>query len=39
MGTDRVDVNALHELSARFQDRPSLPHECSQAAPGLLQFH
>lgn len=39
VATDRVDVDALHQLSARFQNRPSLHHECFQAAPSLLHFH
>ena len=39
METDRVDVDAFHELSARFQNRPSLHHECLQAAPCPLHFH
>ena len=39
MKTNRVDVDALDELSARFQNRPSLHHECFQAAPSLLHFH
>ena len=38
METNRVDVDTFHELSVRFQNRPSLDHECFQAAPGLLRF-
>jgi hypothetical protein len=37
--TDSIDVHAVHELSARFQDMPRLHHEFLQAAARLLGFH
>jgi len=39
MRTDRVDVEALHEFSTWFEDRPSLHQERLQAAPGPLRFY
>lgn len=39
MRTDCVDVEAVHQFGAWFQDRPSLHHESLKAAPGLLRFY
>ena len=34
-----VDVDALHKLSARLQDRPSLHDESFKAPPGPFGLH
>ena len=39
MGTDRIDVHTVHELSGRFQYVPGLDHEFLQVAAGLLGLH
>jgi hypothetical protein len=38
VGTNCVYVDALHELSPRFQDWPGLHHKFLQAAPGFLRL-